>query len=289
MQKPPDSLNHLLRSALLARLDEACSQAVRATVKQLDALRPEMDGFDKRIRSRQDRPNLFDILADDGFIDYREERLHSKLLHHLLDPHSNRHGLNDSFLRSVLEKMAGCFRVNGAACKDPSLQGLSDTVVTLDKPIESAEERGRPDLYLRNERSGFAVLLENKVRHHERPHQLKDYWEAAQERDPEFKIGGLFLTPERRDPVTADGYPYVSLSYGDMADLLEKALEDMTAANAEYGGLPKQYADAIRRWFVLDPEEKRLAWQILQRYPKAIKMSSGLVHTKKKALFTESD
>ncbi len=163
MQNPVSSLNHLLRSELLGQLEDVCSQADHATGEELETLTPDLHELEKQIDSSRGRPSLFAILSDDGFIDYHEERLHSEILRRLLNPRSDEHALGDSFLRSVLEKISGSFRLNGAACKDPSLQGLRDTVVTPDRAIESAEERGRPDFYLRNEGLRFAVILENKV------------------------------------------------------------------------------------------------------------------------------
>jgi len=171
----------------------------------------------------------------------------------------------------MLGEVAGRFRVDGGTCSDPTLQNLSDTKVTPDTPIDPEKSRRRPDFYVVNERLRFAVIVENKIRHHESRDQLKDYWEAMREDKPGFKIGGIFLAPERRKPKQAGDYPYVSLSYGDIADLLVKALKD-TTTNSEHDALPKQYADAIRRWFVLDPKQQRLAWQILQGYPKAVEL-----------------
>jgi hypothetical protein len=116
--------------------------------------------------------------------------------------------------------------------------------------------------------AGLVFLIENKTLSPEGDRQLARYWEEAEREAPSFAIGGLFLTPDGRPPKTAGKYSYCALSYGEIAKLLDKCVEFREVHDPGVI-LVGQYASAIRRWFVEDPEKKRLVWRIYKKYPAA--------------------
>ncbi len=129
-------------------------------------------------------------------------------------------------------------------------------------------EQGKVDLKLYNEKQKLVVLIENKTLSGESDRQLARYWEDAENSHPDFAIGGIFLTPNGRPPKTAGKYDYVRVSYGTIAQLLDKSVENREVIDSG-ATLVRQYASAIRRWFVDDPELKRIAWRIYRQYPQA--------------------
>jgi hypothetical protein len=208
-------------------------------------------------------PNILEIMKEFGRLDENDEYLHSRFLEFFLRPDENRHGLSDAFLKVLLR--AGRFILGSVPAGDLDFEGdLKDTEVNR----EAKSQQGRVDLKVRSSRRKFVLLIEIKTLSAERDRQLARYWEDAARDDPGFAIAGLFLTPDGRQPGTAGKYKYSAISYGQLAELLEKCADSRKAHD---GGaiLVRQYAAAIRRWFVEDPDKKKLAWRIYRKYPAA--------------------
>jgi hypothetical protein len=213
--------------------------------------------------------SVFGLLEQFGYISRHKEHLHSRLIEFFLTP-GERHGLGDALLKGFAQKASGRFFSRGSPCGDPELNDLADTKVEREWP---ADDLGRADLFAKNERLQFAIVMENKVRQAERIDQLKDYWEAAARLNPDFAIAGLFITPDGRPPQSAGGYPYVSVSFAEISELLDKLAAEADRKD-EFGpstsALAEQYAHALKRWFVEDPELKQMAWRLHQLYPNAL-------------------
>lgn len=164
-------------------------------------------------------PNTLEILEEFGKFGRYDERLHTRFLEFLLNPREKRHGLGDRFLKALLVRTKF---FKGDQLKSIDLTGeLADTKVIR----EQDSGQGFPDLKLRNERLQFLLLIENKVRANESPGQLKKYWEDAENQAPTFAIGGLFLTPDRRQATTSGKYEYGVISYGNLGEVLDALTE----------------------------------------------------------------
>jgi len=208
-------------------------------------------------------PSVLELVEEFGRLDINDEHLHSRFLEFFLRPDEKRHGLSDAFLKALLN--LGDFFRNGVRTSKVDLGAdFLDTKITR----EAKSEQGRADFKLRNSRQRVVLLIENKTLSPEGDRQLAKYWEDAERADPGFAIGGLFLTPNGRQPTTAGKYNYSAVSYGEVAELLARCVEFREAYDPGVI-LVKQYASAIKRWFVEDPEKKRLAWRIYRKYPAA--------------------
>ena len=258
------SLKYLEGREELARLEAAILREESEALLDLQALE---DGAELLTLSEKltvpSAPSALEIVAEFGRLDIHDEHLHSQFLEFFLRPNEKRHGLSDAFLKALFQ-LGGFFR-NRIAVRELDFGGdFSDTEVTR----EAKSEQGRADFKLRNKRQKVVLLIENKTLSAEGDRQLARYWEDAEKDDPGFAIGGLFLTPEGRQPRTAGKYSYSAVSYGGIADLLDACVKTRKAHDPGVI-LIKQYASAIRRWFVEDPEKKKLAWRIYRKYPAA--------------------
>jgi hypothetical protein len=254
-----------LGSAGAAGIGELHMAEKNETLTQLKFLdqSSELMGLQKMLTPHS-HTTMLELLEHFGCDNKNKECLHSQFLEFFLRPSEKAHGLLDTFLRAVLEK--GKFYRKGALVTDLDLErNLSETEVKR----ESSSERGIVDLKLWNDVRGFVLLIENKVHADEGHIQLERYWKDAEEDHPGFAIGGVFLTLTGRKPTTAPMHNYVPVSYCEVAELLDKCV-DCRGAEGIDATLAREYALAIRRWFVEDPQQKSLAWRIHAKYPEAI-------------------
>jgi hypothetical protein len=246
----------------LSRLESLLAHDWNATASDLRSLAssPELSALSKALAPRS-MPTLLEVLEEFGRIDRHDEHLHSRFLEFCLNPFEQRHGLSDSFLAAIV-KRARFFR-HGRPWEIRSGLDFADTKIVR----EAVSEQGRADFKLTNRRREFVILIENKTLSPEGDRQLARYWEDAEREHPDFAIGGFFLTPEGRPPSTAGDYTYQAISYSEVAELLDISAESRPANPTMM--LAKQYALTVRRWFVEDPDKKKLAWRIFRKYPAA--------------------
>jgi hypothetical protein len=212
--------------------------------------------------------SVFNLLERFDYLQWHDESLHSRMLEFLLNPRES-HGLGGALLERLMRWASGNFLRGKLRCPDPGTpDGFSHVEVLRENPTE---ERRRVDLKIRDEFLKFAMVIENKVRHWESPHQLKDYWTDAQRRDPDFAIAGLLLSPDDdRKSESAGEFPVVPLSYRELARMLKECIDEHVDTGSPEPRIPIQYAQALQRWFMEDPELKSLAWRLHSLYPKAL-------------------
>jgi hypothetical protein len=209
--------------------------------------------------------NILEVVEGFGRINRYDEHLHSRFLEFFLTPREQRHGLSDTFLKALLRKARFFCSGSQTSTREPDYGGdFTDTEIKR----EAVSEQGRADFKIRNGRQNLVLLIENKTLSSEGHRQLARYWEDAEREDPSFAIGGLFLTPNGNQPETASKYGYVAVSYCEIAELLDECVQ-FRGKEDSGAVLARQYASAIRRWFVEDPEIRKLAWRIYKKYPAA--------------------
>ncbi len=201
--------------------------------------------------------NVFTLLENFNRLSRTDEHLHSKMIEFLLNPRSTQ-PLGDSFLRELLAR--GRFYRGGTRIPGPRREA---NLAATESRREAPAGDGRVDIRLRSDRHNFIVLIENKTLSSERKHQLSRYWNGMETEYPGARIAGFFLTPDRKPPRTSGSFDFVSLSYEDIATLLDKAIAQ-SKPNSSLHAIA-QYAGAIRRWFVTEPAMKELAWSIGQK------------------------
>jgi PD-(D/E)XK nuclease superfamily len=259
------SLRGLGSSEDLRLLELSLAKKQTSTLRNLQALEDSTELVDLENLRNCVTSNVFEIIEDFGWIGRNDERLHTRFLEFFTKAGEKRHALSDKFVKALLKKAT--FWKSGRAIA-PDLRGdFSDTQVLREKD----SGQGLPDLMLINVRQKVLLIIENKVRANESQGQLKRYWEGA-EQDPTFAgfaIGGLFLTPDGRNPVTAGKYPYGAISYAEVAHLLNRCAR-FKRDGATGDMLVNQYVSAVRRWFVEDPKIEKLAWRIYMKYPSAV-------------------
>src|SRR5690606_37942951 len=94
----------------------------------------------------------------------------------------------------------------------------SEACVTESEQPYGPDNTMRVDLYL--EDPGFALIIAAKVGHREGPGQLQAYARESERRIGESRPSLLlFVTPDGRDPISAEGYEnrVVSLSWSALA------------------------------------------------------------------------
>jgi len=165
--------------------------------------------LEKRNRRRKDITpefNIYRVLK----IETKEVLNHSNMLACLLDPEGS-HEQGYLFLKAFFEAAE---RAQPIPLNPPdSIEG-EHWIVEREKHIPSNRFL---DIVLSCTRIGYIVAIENKIRAHDQPDQMRDYqnWISQMSR---YYPGGkaIYLTPYGRDSCTASSeYDYVRLSYSD--------------------------------------------------------------------------
>ena len=179
--------------------------------------------------------NEFNIFEAIGAV--RQEVRHSHFLAFLLNPRE-RHGLEAAFAQQVLLAAIRTSEIETVVTPiDLALWELDD--------LQVLREWQNIDILLLDETHHFAVIIENKVGSGEHSGQLSRYWRIVQGRYPGWRIMGLFLTPDGRDP--SDGR-YIPLDYDLIHDLvMEMAETRASTLGADVQTLMRHYSQMLRR------------------------------------------
>ena len=144
----------------------------------LEKIRFILDKHTEISRLKKERFNIFNVIRRG----HEEVDLHSAFLAELLNP-CGRHDFDDTFLRLFIEKF-----------------GLQESINTKNPITIQAEKtvvNGRVDIYLKDEKTNFLILIENKIYASDQSRQLARYYELIKDSDR----GQLFyLTLEGREP-----------------------------------------------------------------------------------------
>jgi hypothetical protein len=167
---------------------------------------------DARIRAEEEarqthaRFNVFTTLLKES----DEVRLHTRFLHCLLDPRGG-HDCGDRFLTlffKTLEDIKGLDHTGDGVCLELPT-GDGQWRVTKEA---SRGHFGQLDLLL--ERPDFGIAIENKIYHHEGEKQLATYAQFLESAHPQrWRL--IYLTLHGKPATTAEGYPYVRISYDE--------------------------------------------------------------------------
>lgn len=185
-------------------------------------------------RAQSPRFNVF----RDLHLEEDEDRVHTPFLANLLNPNGS-HGQRHLFLRECLDQLRG--QPGFLYPSKPIDQG--EWFVETEKVIGS----GMLDLVLSNPALRYILVIENKVRHHERPDQISDYyrWMSKQSRFYDQRVL-IYLTPQGIEAKTARGCPYYRLSYRrDIAAALSRAVAKIESAAVR--AVVEQYLAIILR------------------------------------------
>lgn len=194
---------------------------------------------------RADRFNIFDVLQVT-----RLELPHSNVLAFLLSPGA-KHGLGDAFTKAFLAQV------------------ISPEFAEWDlTKLEVYRERHHIDILLVDKAHSTVVAIENKIDSGEHGNQLDTYWEVLGSQYPDMVRFGLFLTPGRFLPSSAN---YKSIDYNLIADVLDRLLQSSTqliepAVRFAIG----QYVEMLRRHIVNDLEVSERCLDIYRKYHTAI-------------------
>lgn len=190
----------------------------------------------------------------------RQEVRHSDFLAFLLNPRE-RHGLDATFVQQLL------LAAIQASENETGITAIDLALWKLDE-LQVLREWQNIDILLLDETHRFAVIIENKVDSGEHSQQLQRYWGFVQQRYAGWRIMGLFLTPDGRDP--SDGR-YISLDYGLIHDLvLEIAKTRASTLGADVQTLMRHYAQMLRRHIMPDSDIAQLAQRIYKKHQRAL-------------------
>jgi len=191
----------------------------------------------------------------------RQEIRHSDFLAFLLNPKEN-HGLGDEFVTRLLQKSLL------SAHELPTFISPVDLDVWNLDNLQVRREWQDLDILLVDESKGFVVIIENKIDSGEHSQQLKRYHELATKHYPNYKIIGLYLTPEGEPPSNEN---YVAIDY----TLISEILDHLTSSRASTLGPDIQtlifhYIQMLRRHIVSDSDIAQLCRQIYRKHQQAL-------------------
>jgi hypothetical protein len=154
---------------------------------------------DERRRVTKGNFNLFSILRKD----HDEAGLHSRFLQFLLNPKES-HDCGSLFLNFFLQMLNDKFQeYHFDNLKDKCISACTEKIIDQDRRI---------DIFLEFEESK-KIAIEVKIWASEQPNQISDYATYINSDNKNNFL--LFLTLGGRESETANGKPYLSLSYKD--------------------------------------------------------------------------
>lgn len=232
--------------------DPAEQNISRAALESLVVDNPELE----RLEMLLGQFNVFEVLGA-----VRHELRHSDFLAFLLDPNQN-HGLGDEFARRLLQK----------ALVSAGEQPLSVTPIDLDvwdlSELEVRREWQNIDILLLEETHGLAVIIENKIGSGEHSNQLERYFKIVEQHFPDFKILGLYLTPEGDRPSHA---AYLATDYTTVCAIVERLTESRSSTlGADVRTLMLHYTQMLRRHIVSESEIAYLCRRIYRKHQRAL-------------------
>lgn len=234
-------------------LIESSEQNVsRTALESLVVDNPELE----RLEVLLGQFNFFEVLGA-----VRHELRHSDFLAFLLDPSQN-HGLGDEFARRLLQK------VLISAGEQP----LPVTPIDLDvwdlNELIVQREWQNIDILLTDETERLAVIIENKIGSVEHSNQLERYFQIVSQHYPDWKILGVYLTPEGDRP----SHPaYLATDYTTVCEIVERMTERRASTlGADVRTLMTHYTQMLRRHIVSESEIAELCRKIYRKHQRAL-------------------
>lgn len=209
----------------------------------------------EKLESLLDRFNIFEALGA-----VRQEVRHSDFLAFLLNPRQT-HGLGDLFVKRLLqEAIAQADYFHPIRPIDLDLWDLDD--------VEIRREWQSIDVLILDDLHKFAVIIENKIYSGEHSNQLTRYLQLIKQQYPNYRIFGLFLTPEGESPSNP---AYIAISYGLICRLVEDILNTRESnLGRDVFVLMRHYDEMLRRYIVGESEIEKLCQQIYRKHQRAL-------------------
>ena len=244
--------------------------------------------------------DIAELLADKGFIRLQKKRSafnafevlrlkhheirHSNVLAWLFKPQES-HEFGFAFLEQFLLKLASCAKPgtqsdNITRALHLLAQGGMHVSVRRE---ERSKDKKRVDLQIEcflpdaeDGRSGFVILVENKVHAKQGDDQLAEYLNHAEEvfrKYPNVKIIPVYLTVDEDDEPSGErGDDYFHLTYTAVLEILESL---MGAANSDRreksaGLFIKDYIKTLQELLDMSTEEQEYAKEIYRKYKNVI-------------------
>lgn len=167
----------------------------------------------------------------------KQEIRHSRFLAYLLDPRES-HGFGDRFLRKVLMVASDGHPRQSVGRLLLSIRDLSDATVEC--------ERDHFDISVQIRSLGLLFVIENKIDSLESHEQLQRYRMNAQNKYPDYRFMGCFLT---REGYAGDDEHWGVLSYAEIAEAIRGVLEESSSSEGVQVVL-SHYIDFIERKIV---------------------------------------
>jgi len=191
----------------------------------------------------------------------RQEIRHSDFLAYLLNPKEN-HGLGDEFVTRLLQKSLL------SAHESPTfISPINLDVWNLDNLSVRREWRDL-DILLVDDSKSFVVIIENKIDSGEHSQQLKRYHELATRHYPNYKIIGLYLTPDGEPPSNEN---YLAIDYTLISEILVNLTESRASTlGPDVQTLILHYIQMLRRHIVSESDIAQLCRQIYRKHQQAL-------------------
>jgi hypothetical protein len=220
-----------------------------------DRLAELMDDRDfHHIDTHLRRFNIFEAMGA-----VRGELRHSNFLSFILSP-TRSHGIGSSLLLQF---------IRAAIAKQPATVRIVRSIELMVADLESAvlyRERDNIDLLIELKQLNLVVLVENKIDASVGDGQLQRYKKIIEARYPDFRHLFILLTPGGTEP---DDENYVALSYSEVADLIESAVDRDKFIGSDVSLILEHYVQMLRRHIVQDEQLADLARQLYERHKEA--------------------
>jgi len=221
--------------------------------ERLSALLDDKD-FQK-IDQRLHQFNIFEAIDS-----IRGELRHSNFLAFILSP-TRPHGLGSTILNRVLRTL-----ISKLDPDQRSVSVLEILLADLDSTLIE-RERNNIDILLEIPSIPLLVLIENKIFAAEGKGQLSRYKNLIKQKFTSHHKLYVFLTPEG---TPASDSEYLSLSYSELASIVEEQLEEQSSSlRADTKLILFHYVEMLRRHIVDDKRLRSLARQLYERHREA--------------------
>lgn len=208
----------------------------------------------EELEGKISRFNIFEVV---GMV--RQEIKHSNFLQFLLNP-SEKHQFGDLFLKKLLIEV-----INEA--EDAPLDGPQYHLASF-ADAEVRREWCYIDLLVHSPSNDFVCAIENKVDSTEGFNQLQTYQDVIDREFPRCKKLFIYLTKAGN---TASLDNWLSLSYGTIADIIEKICEErQSSLSPDIEISLRHYVDLIRRHIMSESDIAELCRKIYKQHRHAI-------------------
>ncbi|MBD2112546.1 MULTISPECIES: PD-(D/E)XK nuclease family protein [Cyanophyceae] len=199
----------------------------------------------------------FNVFEAVGMV--RQEIKHSNFLQFLLNP-LEKHQLDDLFLKKLLIEVLRNAEVTSSDDLDIANFCFDDANIR--------REWRYIDLLIHSPSNNFVCVIENKVDSTEGFNQLQTYQSVIDREFPYCKKLFIYLTKEGD---TASQSEWLSLSYGTIANIIEKICEErQSSLSPDIEISMRHYVDLIRRHLMSESDIAELCRKIYKEHRQAI-------------------